>query len=240
MVRQQVVLERLREKLMLGEYKGGEKLQEVALAKHFGVSRTPLRQALIILAEEGLLVYRPNRGYVVREFTIKDVLNAYTVRESLESLACRQAAELGLSEEIKNKIEDCLKAGDKLFSVRRLQFSMQEDWREINFRFHELIFEASQNETLTSCIKTAASIPFTSSRVVHWFEDEDRVGLLKLREVNAQHWSIFKAISARNAHEAETAMRWHVSYAVDHIRDKFTSGELIELPEGLHSGATFG
>ncbi|MEA3066092.1 MAG: GntR family transcriptional regulator, vanillate catabolism transcriptional regulator, partial [Sphingomonadales bacterium] len=105
MVRQQVVVDRLREMILSGEMAGGERLMEVSLSEQLAVSRTPIREALIILAEDGLVEYRPNRGYVVRNFTLSYIMDAYVIRESLEALACRLAAEKGISAAMREEMQ---------------------------------------------------------------------------------------------------------------------------------------
>ncbi len=222
-MRQQMVVEQLRDLVMSGELEGGQRLQEVSLAERLQVSRTPIREALIVLAEEGLVEYRPNRGYVVRNFTLTDILDAYQVRQSLEVLACRLAAKVGLTEKNQHLMLDFLNAGDELLAADRLDFSKQAPWREVNDGFHSLILNIIDNATLTHCLKVTMNIPFASSRVVHWFDEEDMNGLYALRMVHDQHWSIYESIKAKDEYRAETAMRWHISYAVEHIKEKFGS-----------------
>ena len=85
--RSQSVTEALRELIVQGELKPGQHVQEVPLAEQLGVSRTPVRTALNTLANEGFLVYQPNKGYFVRQFDIAEILEVYEVRAALESLA---------------------------------------------------------------------------------------------------------------------------------------------------------
>ena len=141
--RQVQVLERLREMIMLGELKAGEHVQEIPLSMALGVSRTPIREALVVLAHEGLLVYRANRGYVVREFHLKDVLNAYLVRECLEGLACRQLAEDGIDARSAEQLRACLAAGDRIFAIGYLTEQGVEPWRQVNDGFHTTLLHAT-------------------------------------------------------------------------------------------------
>src|ERR1700733_1387764 len=93
---QQTVADKLREMILRGTYVGGDRLLEVSLSEQLDVSRTPIREAPITLADEGLVDYRPKRGYVVRSFSLDDIMNAYVVREALEGLAVRLLAEKGI------------------------------------------------------------------------------------------------------------------------------------------------
>jgi GntR family transcriptional regulator, vanillate catabolism transcriptional regulator len=223
LTRQQAVVDDLREMIMTGALSAGDRMLEVALSEELQVSRTPIREALIVLAEEGLLEYRPNRGYIVRSFTLSYVMDAYTVRENLEGLASRLAAEKGVSRRTRMEIQTCLDEGDKLLSVARLTHAQQDPWGEVNNRFHNLIVASAGNEPLVQALSLATNIPYSSSRVVHWFKDGDSEGLFQLRAVHGQHHAIFRAICAREGYRAEAAMRGHISTAAEHIRSKFSN-----------------
>ena len=81
----------LREEILSGELPAGSELQEVALSKTLGVSRGPIREAIGRLAAEGLVTVRPRRGAVVRALSSDEFLEAYQVREALETMAVRLA-----------------------------------------------------------------------------------------------------------------------------------------------------
>jgi DNA-binding GntR family transcriptional regulator len=87
----------LREQILAGEFKPGERMSELRLVERFGVSRTPLRLALVELEHEGLLRGLPAGGYVVRAFTREDIRDAIELRGVLEGTAARFAAERGAS-----------------------------------------------------------------------------------------------------------------------------------------------
>ena len=87
--RSESVVVELRDMIMRGEFVAGFHLQEVPLAERMGVSRTPIREALNMLAKEGLLEPGPKRGYKIRTFTIGEIVEAYEVRATLEGMACR-------------------------------------------------------------------------------------------------------------------------------------------------------
>lgn len=220
MVRQQVVVDRLREMILSGEMAGGERLMEVSLSEQLAVSRTPIREALIILAEDGLVEYRPNRGYVVRNFTLSYIMDAYVIRESLEALACRLAAEKGISAAMREEMQSWLEEGDRILATGRLKDEYRAPLREINDRFHRLIMEAADNAVLNQALTTATNIPYSSSRVAHWYKDEDPEGLFALRAFHAEHHALFRAICAGQGQRAETIMRSHIANAADQIRNQ--------------------
>jgi GntR family transcriptional regulator of vanillate catabolism len=233
LVRQQLVVNQIREMILADELAAGEKLTEVSMSERMGVSRTPIREALIVLAEEGLVEYRPNRGYSVREFTVKYVVDAYVTREAIESVACRLAAEKGPSEEIRAEMRALLDDADRLLSLGGLKPEFKLALRENNHRFHQLIFQTADNEVLTQALQTATNIPYSSSRVAHWFREDDPDGLFSLRAFHAQHHAIFKAICNGEGYRAETIMRGHIANAAEQIREQLImAGRLDETTEG--------
>jgi GntR family transcriptional regulator of vanillate catabolism len=219
---QQAVADKLREMILHGVFAGGDRLLEVTLSEQLKVSRTPVREALITLADEGLVEYRPNRGYIVRSFNLDDIMNAYMVRETLEGLAVRILAEEGLDRSVKRSLEDCLDEGDRILNVKRLSKSAREPWGAMNDRFHRLLIDSTNNAALIDSLSRATNIPYSSSRVIHWFEDDDVEGLYQLRFTHSFHHAIFRAICRGEGYRAELTMRSHISYSADHIRAKFS------------------
>jgi len=90
------VADTLRNRIFDGVIAPGSHLMEISLANELGVSRTPVRGAMARLADEGLLLYLPNKGFQVRRFNAKDVFDAFSVRANLEGMGCRIVGERGL------------------------------------------------------------------------------------------------------------------------------------------------
>jgi DNA-binding GntR family transcriptional regulator len=136
------VRERLREDVLSGELAPGTVLSEASLAHSFGVSRGPIREALGRLASEGLMTITPRRGAIVTELTRDEFVDAYQVREALETLAIRLAVSR-------------LEASD-LARLRELHEEMVEHaergevnaFFEANAKFHDLFVTASGNQKL--------------------------------------------------------------------------------------------
>ena len=84
---------RMRELLLRGEFRPGERIPEIPLAARLHVSRTPLRLVLHRLEEEGLVAARPTGGFVASEFSIRDIYDGIEIRGALEGLAAKLAAE---------------------------------------------------------------------------------------------------------------------------------------------------
>lgn len=213
---------------MAGELAGGDRLLEIALSDQLQVSRTPVREALIILAEDGLVEYRPNRGYIVRNFTLDYIMDAYVIREALEGVACRLAAEKGIGDATFANMDALLNEGDRILAEGGLKNELRAPLREINDAFHRFIIEAADNAVLAQSLSNATNIPYSSSRVAHWYEEDDPEGLFQLRAFHAQHHALLRAIRAGEGYRAETIMRGHIAAAAEGIRRQLLGEPVTE------------
>jgi DNA-binding GntR family transcriptional regulator len=134
----------LRKMIFDGELQPGEKIVEQALCDRFGVSRTPLREALKVLAAEGLVDLLPRRGAVVTKITAAEIEELFPVMGALEALA----GKLALSRITDQDVERLTRLHDKMMAsfVRR----DEKTYIRINREIHEAIFEIAKNTTLTS------------------------------------------------------------------------------------------
>src|SRR6185503_18124502 len=105
---------KLREFILGGEIKAGERMSELLLVERLGVSRTPVRAALVRLEQEGLLRALPSGGFVVDAFNERDIHAAIEIRGTLEGLAARLAAERGVSPAELDDLKQCLSDLDAL------------------------------------------------------------------------------------------------------------------------------
>jgi GntR family transcriptional regulator of vanillate catabolism len=199
------VMEQIRNFILDGSINAGERMNEVRLSKTLDVSRTPVRAALQALAGEGLLDYAPNRGFVVREFPLNVIVDAYEIRASLEGLAARFAAERGLSDSERATIDKSLVAGDELLSRGEFVEGDLVTYRRINGDFHDTLLAAARNRMLSEMIRICHHVPMSSSRNIVAFEHRD------VRRRHDDHHRIYEAIMAREPWRAEAVMREHVS-----------------------------
>jgi len=142
----ELVFAAMREAIVKGELKPGERLMEVQLAEEMGVSRTPVREAIRKLELEGLVVMVPRKGAYVAGLTLKDAANVFEIRGSLEGLAAALAAERITEEEINDLdrvLEDIAKAGEKGDVDTIIKKDME---------FHQKLFSATRNERLAQII----------------------------------------------------------------------------------------
>jgi GntR family transcriptional regulator, vanillate catabolism transcriptional regulator len=212
LTRQQEVTNRLREMVLSGALLPGTRLQEVALAEIFGVSRTPLRAALTVLREEGLLTYQPNRGFEIRRIVVDDILASYDVRGTLEGMACRLCAERGLGEEASRGLIVSLEDGDAISTSRLSDEEAFLRWRQINARFHDTLLTVANNPCLRDVTERTMKFPFVSHWVGRWSDPQ------RYRLPQQMHHAIYEAIVQREAARAEALMREHVYQAKAMVR----------------------
>ena len=218
--RSESVVVELRDMIMRGDFAAGFHLQEVPLAERMGVSRTPIREALNMLAKEGLLEPGPKRGYKIRTFTIGEIVEAYEVRATLEGMACRLLAEAGLSEEVVAKLQHCLAFGDELIGRGIFTPAEHDPWLEMNNTIHSLLVNASHNAMLAQCVEQTQRVPLASARHVHWYRF-DRENYELARSAHRDHHAIIDAILHRQAGRAEGRMREHIHFSQELVREHF-------------------
>ena len=138
----EVVFQTLRQAILKGELKPGERLMEVALAERLGVSRTPIREAMRKLELEGLVVMIPRKGAQVASITEKDLTDVLEVRITLENFAIEKACSHMTEEDM-----DKLWLASKQFE-RAIQEGDLVRIAEADQAFHEIIYQASDNARL--------------------------------------------------------------------------------------------
>jgi GntR family transcriptional regulator of vanillate catabolism len=213
--RSQDVTETLRNWILTGTLSAGERLEEVPLAEQLGVSRTPVRAALSLLATERLVDYVPKRGYVVRHFEAADVFAAYEVRASIEGLACRLAAANGLAPKAIDALRHCLAKGDQILAGGVLPPEELQPYQIMNVTFHETILASSMNPWVGRFVQQTHAIPFVSDRIILW---HDYNVILRSHD---DHHRILSALVRRDAARAEDLMREHVYYAGLFLKENF-------------------
>lgn len=142
----QRVYEALREMILSGELPYGAQIDEQAIARRLGVSRTPLREAIATLLKENLVEHRPWKGNVVRRPTASEVDGLYEVRKTLEALAARLAAARMTEDELA-AIREALDAAGAALEAGDLP-----GYRRADQRFHEALALASGNRTLVGVL----------------------------------------------------------------------------------------
>ena len=201
----------LREMILRGRLAPGERVAEAPLAEELGVSRTPVRQALPLLAQEGLLTLHETRGYVVRAFTWAEVADAIDLRGVLEGLAARRIAERGASKAFIRGMRSCLDEGDAILTKRRIVESDEASYAEMNVHFHTLILEESGSSIIAAALERNGHVPFAGPQALAF----DRANLDRtfdlLHYAHRQHHAIVEALERGQSGRVEALMREHAT-----------------------------
>ena len=149
-----VVFNTLRQAILRGELKPGERLMEIKLAKRLGVSRTPIREAIRMLELEGLVVMIPRRGAAVAQITKQDLEDVLEVRCSLEELAVELACTRITGQELAH-LHAALKEFEAACDANDIKTLAEKD-----VSFHDIIFESTGNQRLIDVIHIAGILCF--------------------------------------------------------------------------------
>lgn len=201
------VLASLREAILDGDIAPGTRLRAAAIAERFEASRTPAREALVLLAQEGLVDLIPRRGAVVRPFEFGDVLDLYEVRALLEPYAARRAA---------TRIDPA--ALDRMDAICREQDALTGDDAEtierhvaLNGEFHALVVGAAGSTSLAASLASAEGVPL-SFRRRFWRDEMFRAQSLFC------HRELARALRSGESDMAESIMAMHIQGAIVYLQ----------------------
>jgi DNA-binding GntR family transcriptional regulator len=191
----------LRNEIQRGQLPPGTRLRQNDVAQRFGVSTTPVREALALLQAEGLVRIDPHRGALVFHPTVADLRESYEMRGALESLAVTKAIPL-LTDGV---LDDLQKIIDRMRKVKD-----ESRWVELNNEFHLRLYEASGMPRLCS---TIASLRDSSSTYIHMFVAHNLPG----HRADDDHQEILDACRARDTRRARKAIMAHINHTVDDL-----------------------
>jgi GntR family transcriptional regulator, vanillate catabolism transcriptional regulator len=221
----------LREQLLSGEFKPGERMSELPLVERLGVSRTPVRLALAALEHEGLLRVLPTGGYVVREFTQADMRHAIELRGVLEGTACRFAAEHGASRRDLRALRAINEQVEPL--VHRADYESFERYIALNGEFHERLVKMAHSPLLERTLDTVLCLPFATPNALvlqHALLPESREILIV---AHRQHLWLVEAIANREGSRADNVAREHARLSLTNLEIVLSRrGVLEQLPGG--------
>ncbi len=193
--------ELIHEAILDGRLEPGSRLKEEELARELGISRTPVREALLMLQADGLIVAEPNRGAVVRTHDAEDLRDLYQLRALLEGYATRLAAAKMSDDEIGLLRESC----DRFDAIA------DDDVRELvkeNLLFHSAIHAAADSERLSWMVQRVIELPLVYKSYIWYSPDQKRISA-------HYHRQIANALGDRDAERAELVMREHIFEARD-------------------------
>ena len=199
-----LVFNTLRQAILTGELKPGERLMEIHLADKLGVSRTPVREAFRQLELEGLIQIVPNRGAYVTGITAKDVKDIYMIRSLLEGLCARLATEKITKEQLE-EMEENIYLADFHASKGHM-----DQMAELDNRFHDILYEACDSKMLEHTL-----------RDYHQYVLRVRQKTLSTntrgRASNDEHRQIMEAIKEKDADRAEQLANRHILNAYENM-----------------------
>ena len=182
-----VVFNTLREAILKGELKPGERLMELQLAAKLGVSRTPIREAIRMLEQEGLAVTIPRKGAEVAKMTEKDMEDVLQIREALDELAAKIACE--------QISEEQLEESTKTDNVKKIA--------EADVKFHDIIYQSTGNPKLVNMLNNLREQMYRYR--VEYLKDENNYPTLM-----KEHKDIVEGLVRKNKMQVTETMHQHV------------------------------
>jgi GntR family transcriptional regulator of vanillate catabolism len=223
----------LRELVLRGELEPGERVSELQMVDRLGVSRTPVRMALVRLEEEGLLEAIPSGGFAVKAFSEREVFEAIEIRGTLEGLAGRLAAERGVVRHDIDRAAACLDAIDQVVRRDRVEIDIDiSRYVELNARFHDLLLEFAGSQALARQIERASALPFASPSALVPVQSRSPESHHILMVAQDQHRSVLAAIERREGSRAEAILREHARIAHRNLERVFADQRDMHLVPG--------
>lgn len=205
----------LRSLILNGTFDAGHRLAETSLADRLGLSRTPLRQAMDRLVDEGLLERIKTGGCRVARFTLDDIMDAIELRGVLEGMAARLAAERGVVPDLGARMKGVLDALDESVGPERLDFAA---YVQLNAEFHDLLARLAGSAIVAREVDRANRLPAASPTAFLQGQELIPDFRVSLRHAQFQHRSIFDAIEAGEGARAEALAREHARLARSNLR----------------------
>jgi DNA-binding GntR family transcriptional regulator len=206
----EIVFEAIREAIINGDLKQGERLMETQLADEMGVSRTPVREAIRKLELEGFVVMIPRKGAYVAGLSLKDIVDVFEIRAALEALAGSLAAERMTDNELEElerllvRIGECAERKDV------------EQFVELDTQFHDILFQASRNARLSQMINNLRD-------QIQRFRATSLAYPGRLKYAFDEHKKIVEALSERNSELVAILAKDHIESAENSFMDAFES-----------------
>jgi len=212
----ELVFEALREAILKGVLKPGERLMEIQLAEEMGVSRTPVREAIRKLELEGLVAMVPRKGAYVASLSMKDIIEVFEIRGALEGLAAELAAERITDEELEElerylvRITESIEADDLALVVA------------IDTDFHSQLYKASRNERLAQIINNLRE-------QIQRFRTTSLSLPGRMQAALEEHKKIVDAISTRDGALARRLAEEHIENAENSFMEVIRGAEPGEI-----------
>jgi len=205
------VADRLRDAILQGSFKPGEPLREEQLAVMLDVSRGPVREALVQLEREGLVLVRRHRGATVARLSRSDLDEVYSLRLALEVLAVKRAVRYATEEDFA-----ALDAVMVAFDMVLTRDPSEKEVAELDVRFHDLIYRAARHQRLYDCWANLRS-------QIYIFLLSRNVANADFRDVTVNaHADLLAALRARDEARITTLIEEHLRGAYDRVLEGYT------------------
>lgn len=199
--------QRLRDSILAGHLRPGETYNEMALAQEMGVSRTPVREALLELSSQGLVTFLPRKGVQVNYFDDRDVEEVFELRKLIELAALDQAVQKATPKDVK-KLAGALKQSRDAAAKRNLEAFLTADRL-----FHHTLVEVSENRRMRAILENLRDIIHVMS-----FEAVNRAE--RMDEVVGEHDAIMRHLEAGEGDEARKALVRHLDLSKKAVLDQ--------------------
>lgn len=218
----------LRNMIMEGEFGTGERLVEATLSARLDASRTPVRSALLMLEQQGLVERVRGGGYVVKAYTAREISEGIQVHACLEGMAARLVAEQGVSRSLGDELKACLNEGDKALIAGKLGMDNMAAYLRANVRFHKAIVDACGNNVLRESLEFLDRIPFTAAGGMLPFQttlpDTDDV----MRFAQRQHHMLVEALQQGQGARAQALAEEHRQIALFNLKHATQHAQDVE------------
>ena len=202
-----VVFESLKDAIMNGKLEQGKMITEQQISREFGISRTPVREALYKLTATGLIRIRPHKGFLISKWSIKEIRDVFEIRIVLERLAVELF--------IRNYYQENLAELENI--IRKMEKAVQEnnfmEAAKMNNRFHDLIIEKSDNHEISNVME-----PLKNK--INIFRLISISTPLRLKTSLVEHQSILDSISQKDIVNAKKLIEIHIRKVLDIIEKK--------------------
>lgn len=208
----------IREQILSGRFKAGDRIVETQLAKELSVSQAPVREAILELAAMGVIEERPYSGSFVRNLTVEDIEDIYNTRAVIDEYAARLAAKRITPEQLQ-ELEALLREMDAAENAH--------DFVEKDIAFHAMVVNAAGSPALKRM--------WEGLQLVGWTGLSVAVTRNTLPELARQHWQIYRLLEKHAEHTAGATMYLHIKNFGDELKQYFAEmdGHILPLPKDL-------
>lgn len=226
----------LRELVISGLFKPGQRISELSLVDMLNISRTPIRLALGQLAYEGLLKPNPSGGFVVSDFSVSDIFDAIDIRGVLEGTAARMAAERLINPEEVAPLRAIYEKIETLIRTRNGKDAIFEQYIELNDQFHNEMVRLAKCPLLERSLSQIIALPFASPNAFVTVQGALEQKYDILFHAQHQHNAILEAIETRDSARAFALGQEHARLAASNLKiamkqdslfKKFAGAELV-------------